>query len=110
MKDADIDDFEIYKNKEIVDILPYKDGYKLTVIDKNNLYDGSIPRLKPFILAYGRYYLSKQMEQIGTDNIIRVHTDSIMIKDDVFLNVSDKLGDWKFEGEKHVEINNIRSK
>ena len=102
--------FELYDNKEIVCDMMAEGGMIYTVIDKNNLYDGAIPRLKPFLLSYGRYTLSHYIEPIHND-VIRVHTDSIMTKNkQTKLRISNNLGDWKFEGEKYIEIKNINSK
>ena len=65
-------------------------------IETNNFYT-SFARLKPFLLARGRYIASKLIEKY-VDKVVMVHTDGFILTEKVEFTTGSKMGDLKYEG------------
>jgi hypothetical protein len=96
----------IYENKDIVSILPGKDGsYKGMRIDinlnneSNFIYDWA--RIKPFLLSCGRIKIGKIIQPYEK-YIKRVHTDGFISSRCLPLQLSSELGGIKSEGYSYM--------
>lgn len=88
-------------------------------IDKRIFFKHAIGIIKPFVLAYGRYRLLRQvraLEKKGFD-VIYCHTDSIVTNaNDTHFDIGTEIGQWKLETEDNktttigVDIKHIGSK
>ena len=84
-------------------------------IHPEKFYLYSIAICKPFVLAYARYRLLKQINKIENKGykVIYAHTDSIITDcPEKYFKTGSNIGDWKLEkkSENNVVINNIASK
>ncbi len=75
-------------------------------IKKDNHYIYSYARIKPFLLAQGRYEMSTTILPFG-DKIVRANTDGFISKEKLDIPTGDALGQLKYEGYvKRVEVVN----
>lgn len=106
--DKNEEEIVIGANRKIDYIIPLpsndisNEKYRISLVDINNPFHHSYARFKPFILAYGRSYIS-QIAQPYQDNIVRIHTDSVWFDTDIELKTSDKLGSLKKENMKIID-------
>lgn len=102
--------FELYKDKEILSIEPSgKDEMKLVIklVNKNDMYVGAIPRIKPFLISQSRNYICKVVEPYF-ENCVHIHTDGFVLLDkNDELELGDKMGDLKYEGIVELDIKNV---
>jgi hypothetical protein len=103
---------EVYANKEVLTLMPMGDdinfdGLKIGVVNKDNFYETDFARIKPFLLSYGRCKTANIIMN-NLDNIVRVHTDGIILKRPIDKNqkLGNGLGDLKYEGCSYCEILN----
>lgn len=96
------DNIQKFTEEEIFEMHPKKCNMK--VLNKDQPFATGFARMKPFILAQGRYNLSKAISKClkkGYD-VYRVHTDSLMtnMKPKKFCKIAlvgDEIGDWKLD-------------
>jgi hypothetical protein len=96
-----IDNYADRIKSDILSIHPInKDIFKATLYAKNIFYRSQYARLNPFLMGFARCKLHKDIYKIGHEHIKYSHTDSMIldIKLDKQLKISDKLGDYKYEG------------
>lgn len=86
-------------------------GYKCVKKDREFEYETDFARIKPFLLAQGRYEISKVIEP-NLENLVYSHTDSVILKKRIKgIELGTELGDLKFEGRcKNTKIKNIKFK
>lgn len=99
------EEFIIYDNKDFKIEPMNSGGYEVTLYNKSFFYKGALPRMKPFLYSSSRKHFTKILNPI-INNIVYVHTDSLYSKIplDDYLSISDNIGDFKYEGEKFVNI------
>ena len=79
--------------------------------DSQNLFKYDYARMGPFITAYGRYIISREIEphlkdKNGHCQIVRVHTDGFVSTNKLDVKLSDKLGELKLEASGKCNIIN----
>lgn len=99
------EDITLRKNECIVSV-DFDSVYSILTISKDDrYYAGDLPRIKPFITSYGRYFISNKIKNY-VDDCVRLHTDGFILK-----NKHDELLDiknaQKFKGMKYKELGNI---
>lgn len=100
---------EIREDRTVIGFIPLNDTKTRVQIVKNDYYyETDYARIAPFLLAKGRFLITKIMKP-HIENIKRVHTDGI-ISDTKLDFDSNELGEMKYEGySKNCKIhNNIR--
>ena len=103
----DDEEFKLYGNKIIEEIIPYAEyGYtKITYYNKLYPFGTNFARIAPFLLAYGRERTCQMMEPF-INQVVRCHTDGFITNvkiDSDFLG--DTIGKLKFEGHsEEIEI------
>lgn len=84
------------------------DVFKCT--KKMNMFYTNYGRMKPFLLARGRYVIINEMDKY-VDNVIRVHTDGFYSKKELDIKTSYDIGDFKHNATEdvyeHIKIENI---
>ena len=70
------EEYELHDDKEVINMVPYGDTYKITYIKKEKPYSSFFARMKSFLLAQGRKNISQYIEPYA-DYVVRSHTDSI---------------------------------
>ena len=91
-------DYDIPDDSNIDIIKPTMDG-KGTIVDvvENNYYfKSNFARIKPFLLSKGRLIISDIMYPFK-ENVVRCHTDGIVLNKKCDIKTGDKLGDLTFE-------------
>lgn len=93
------DELELFDNNKIIDIIPDSfDSSLLTAyITKNKYFNYDLARIKPFLLAKGRFILSNTIYSFR-DKIIYSHTDSLIVKEKINIKTGNNIGDLKYEG------------
>ena len=103
---------EIFDDKEILSIMPLGNNINsvsqvFETIRKSKRYETNFARMKPFLVAKGRYMISKIIEK-NLENVVYCHTDGIVLKKrakDVI--IGSNIGELKFEEKsKKCEIVN----
>lgn len=91
-------------DKTILQIHPIKGT--MEVIDEKSPFKTAFARLKPFLIAQGRYKLAKVNHEVIKEgyDVCRVHTDSIMCnmppqEFETIANISSEIGEWKLESK-----------
>lgn len=84
-------------------------------IDPDQIYLYGIAMNKPFVLAYGRYRLLKQIHRVEKKGykVLYAHTDSIITDcPEKYFNMGTNIGQWKLEktSENGVKICNVAKK
>ena len=109
--DFDCDNFENKKDgDEIIQRRKFNDEYdKITVINIYNPCETRYARLKPFMLAMGRYIIGKDIEEdVLNDKIVKIHTDGFcVIEGGKEYKISDELGGLKIEKQGLYHIKNV---
>jgi hypothetical protein len=101
---------EIHNDKTVTKITPLSDTRTMVhFVRDNGYYMTPYARLGPFLLAKGRYNITKIMKPF-INQIHRVHTDGFICEKQLDIKIGNNLGDLKYEGYcPQVEIkNNIR--
>lgn len=103
---------EIHDDKEILTIMPLGKDINSTsqvfeTVRKSKRYETNFARLKPFLVAKGRYMISKIIEK-NLENVVYCHTDGIVLKKRVKdVKLGSDIGELKFEEKsKKCEIIN----
>jgi hypothetical protein len=98
------EDINIGKNKIIKKMIFNKNGSAKVVIQnkKSNIFESNFARMIPFLLAYARYNISKELEP-HIDHIKRCHTDGFISNKKIdFENIKHNdnklIGSLVFEG------------
>ena len=104
-------DQEIPENAQIKNIETLNDGSDICYYSEpGNQFLHRLGRMKPFITAYCRLQMVKDVLPIN-EFVIRVATDSIAsTKPITHLKFSDEIGDYKHENIKAIEIINCYNK
>ena len=95
----DTEYIEIENTEDLVSIKPFDDN-KTTLIykKKDKSFKTGWARLQPFLIAKGKYDLSKTMEPYIND-VVRYHTDGFTTKSKPEgIITGDKMGDLKYKG------------
>jgi hypothetical protein len=91
---------EIPEDEEILEIHPsnINDANDVIITAKiNKRYKTNYARLKPFLLAKGRSFMSDMMF-LHRDNIKRILTDGFLTTTPIHMNINVKMGELKYEG------------
>ena len=67
-------DINLKNHEEIQSLNMYDDSVHVTLKNKNKPFCDNLGRMKPFLLAKGRWMISKEMEK-NIDSVVRMHTD-----------------------------------
>ena len=105
----------VYEDKEIMSMRPmgnnlddmFSEKLKMDVYKKDKFYECDYARIKPFLVAKGRYMISKIIEK-NLDNVVHCHTDGIILKNPIDSNqkLGNDIGDLNFECEGQCVIKN----
>jgi len=102
------DNFEVNSNFKIKSMDNINsDNIKINYTDKNKLFKTNEARVV-FITAYARYKLFKMIKQYK-NNIVRIHTDSIILDKYIEIKTGTGLGNWKVENVGTCFIKNINN-
>ena len=106
--------FELHKGKEYIELTPSgnRNGniMKATIVSKDNFFDTDFARIKPFVLAKGRYILKKKALPF-IKNIKYMHTDSMITDIKLNIETGDDLGELQYKGSnENINIVNINKK
>ena len=75
-------------NDELDNIRPYDENTtKIATKHINNQFKYGWARIAPFILSKGREKIAKIIDKIGNDNVVRCHTDGIISKKNLIMNL-----------------------
>lgn len=89
---------DIRDDREITEFKPANDTETFVKFYKyKKRYCTNFARIAPFILARGRFLVSKAMKP-HIDNIIRCHTDGFKSKVKLNIKTGNNIGDIKYEG------------
>ena len=67
------------------------------VIDNNNPFASNL-RLKSFLTSYGRCHIGEIIIKAGLENVKRVHTDGVVFKKDIDLDIDNFIREKKTTG------------
>ena len=98
---------EIYDNRQVMTLCPDDNGETVIQFTKNEKrFKTDYARIKPFLLSRGRYVISKIfLSQV--DDLVRAHTDGIIMRNPINFKLGIELGDLRYEGYSgHIEILN----
>jgi len=100
------EDIKLRKGEEIVSV-DFDGIYSIFTISKGGrYYAGDIPRIKPFLTSYGRFFISRKLQPYVND-CVRLHTDGFILK-----NKHDELLDVgktrSYKGMKYKELGQIK--
>jgi len=101
---------ELNDNEEVEYIRPCVvdgvEGEKILIKNVDRLYKSNYARVGAFLTSYARLKLVRMIKPYK-DSIVRIHTDSITINEDIDfkdLKFSDKIGDWKEDNKYSGQI------
>lgn len=111
------DELVLKHNKDYDTIVPINNNeYIADIYNKAQYFDYDLARIKPFLLAKGRFKLSKAIYPVK-ENILYSHTDSLIVDIDISKNkqllkiFGNDIGDLAYEGlYENFWCNNITSK
>lgn len=105
----------IYEDRSIMTQMPlgrnlddmYSTKTCIDIVRSDKLYENDFARMKPFLVARGRYLISKIIEK-NLDICVHVHTDSVILKKPIHKDqiLGSDIGDLKFESEGDVFVKN----
>jgi hypothetical protein len=99
--------FCIFKDIDNPDLMP-KTQFEYT--NKRFYYKTAYARISPFISSHLYKLLVDKLDKIDKNDILKIHTDSITIKNfDKYksqFKLSDEIGDWKIENQNNISIKN----
>lgn len=91
-------DFNVRDNQSMTDIRQLTNGqYKMSYVPNDKMFETNYARIAPFILARGRYLLSKVVTPFIED-VVFLHTDGFITKTKQNLKYGLNLGDIRYEG------------
>ena len=98
---------EIYDNREVLTMCPDDNGDTVIQFSKNEKrFKTDYARLKPFLLAKGRFMISK-IYASDVDDMVRIHTDGIMMSKKINYQTGFDIGNLRYEGySERIEILN----
>jgi hypothetical protein len=73
----------------------YKLGYQVVFETQGGESFNSFPAIPAHVTAYGRMYLWSLIEKAGRENVFYVHTDSLIVNQQGFDNLTDKVDDYE---------------
>jgi hypothetical protein len=88
------------KNQQYIEIEPNENDptkFKAKIIENNQIFETDFARIKPFMLAKGRYVLKKHAKPFVKD-IKYMHTDSMITSVKLDIKTGDDLEKLKYEG------------
>ena len=93
--DADIEKYDVsfIEDPEPSEykIIGHSDNGKHVIVKSSEAYKYKFARLKPFLTAFGRLKIMKLIRKHGLeDNLIRIHTDGIVLNKEVDFSVLEK--------------------
>ncbi len=98
----------IHDNMELIKIVPITDEkFKFKIRNKDKPVKYGWYRMKPFLLSLARVILCRKYINY-LDNVVRIHTDSMWLKDDTIkvANVGKSIGQLKCKKYKNIQIIN----
>jgi len=78
-------------------VVTFNDDDEMKAEIDTNIFEYSFARMKPFILAKGRYVISKIIEK-DIDNLVYLHTDGFILTTETQSKTGTNIGDLKYEG------------
>ena len=92
------EEFDIRDDKDLVALYPAnKNETILKLVNMDKLFDTNYARIGCFITAKGRYKLSNTIRPHVKD-VVRVHTDSMFVKNKPDIETGNDIGQLKYEG------------
>ena len=103
------EDIEIPDGEKIISIERYNEHFKIKSIPFKQLFQSNWARVGCFLTSYVRFKMQEFIvDNFKLENVIRIHTDGVIVKNEVikpdYLGVD--LGKFKIEKEGNVVINN----
>lgn len=100
------EDLKLRKGEDIISV-DFDGKYSIFTISKaGRYYAGDLPRIKPFLTSYGRYFIRSKLKPF-VDDCVRIHTDGFILK-----NKHDELLDMKncqkYKGMKYKDLGQIK--
>lgn len=95
-----IDEIEIEEDATVYSVYPSFDRKTTTfqIVKNSDSFKTNYARIKPFVLAFARYNLSKAVEPI-IDYVVKSHTDSIYTTKAIkHMKLGNELGELKYNG------------
>jgi hypothetical protein len=72
---------------KILDRFYINNEFQYHIVNKDEIYNNELARIKPFLTAFGRIQIAKWViENNLLDNVIRIHTDGIVFNKEIDLN------------------------
>jgi DNA polymerase type B, organellar and viral len=102
----DDQEFKLHDDLQITSICPAKDGtFKISYRRHDSLFKTNWARIGPFLTSYARMKLVRLVKPYAS-NIVRMHTDSITLNEDipVLLTLNKDIGSFKQEYKQQIEI------
>lgn len=92
-------EYNIPENHSVTRVKELKDGtLKLEWVNNETIFKTNYARIKPFLLARGRYIMSQAIAPI-INTVKRMHTDSIACTEKItHLTIGNQLNELKYEG------------
>lgn len=104
-------DAKLDEDLNITSLNPIDDETLLVTMEKpQNRFQNDFARVGVFLTSYARLKMMRHAKPYQ-DNIIRIHTDSILLNEDLKVNfdVNNEIGSWKLEGKGQVDIKHLNS-
>ena len=98
----------VVKDQDVLECLPYGDGYRLVLQDNPKPYKTDWARLGAFLTARGRAHMRYLLND-HKDKIVYIHTDGFVVKD-IKLKINNQLGGLKEEASGTVIIKSVNQK
>jgi hypothetical protein len=90
----DTDKYDVLNTVNIRD-----DIWKIDFVEKTRYFKYAWSRIKPFLLAYARQHLGRQIESY-LDDVVYVNTDGWRTRNEIDIELGTGLGQIKYEGLK----------
>jgi len=101
------EDVIINNEDDIINIYHIRDNiHKIKLLDKKH-HKFNYCRIKPFITSFGRYYLSKTINNY-VDNIHRIYIDGFYVDENINFITGSNIGDLKEERKGYFIINGLK--
>ena len=90
-------DDDIYEEIERIPHSDNRDIFDITVRYKNQPFKTEFARIGAFLASNLRNHISREIQKVGIDNIIRCNTDGFYSKKQLDLPVSTEMNEYKFK-------------
>jgi len=101
------EDINLKSGEDIISI-DFDGIYTILTISKGNkYYKGDLPRIKPFLTSYGRFYISKKLYPY-IDKCVRIHTDGFILNEKCDDLTILKGNEQIFKGMKYKNLGQIK--